>query len=789
MNELTGKLVNVVLAVEDGKGMEYLRYPITIVANFNGRILESDPANPEECPIFNTELVWEIEKKDLRKIRSSNVPLRVECFTSDTNGRKVKVGFVLLSLRSAYIVPKRDAQQEVPFKWQRLNGVSHDIRSRHPELYLSLSIRECLPEDAAAGARKEVASPFLAEEVLELTEDLGMTIPLKYLEDGFIHVGHDKEVAPYHLSIVVKTAANLDVLLPENLVFNGTKDKYHLAFTLFGITIKSKILKDLHDSITLKEKIVVSLLSRLETLQAFFTEYRSISVCLHNGPDKLGVTEINVERLLETETMSEEEICYFHLPGGDAEIPESMNGRKPFIEVRTSLQQRNDSNEIPPISAGEARRTKTITSSLERIPVDAAGDAKTSTDSVLRSYLSSPRQIYVPMLELEDDGEVDYQNFCLRLVMENISWRKPPKLKQFQIQFCHPRADTCVCFTRDTQCDLEQILEGVDCVVYFISTKKKVRGLLFAWRPKILFLNSRGGAISDTVKIESDVFALKEIQEHTQILTLKSAETKEILAEITVVMHLEELDEIPAPKQNDLLPPLLDERIVVLELKQLKKFKEDIMDLYEREFETRSKQRLGTLEDEWRRNKEAVEEKLNRNVRKCKMLTKQLKSAARNLRMRQKKTIEVEGCSEASLRAEISNNYTKFASYQYMQLIEEISRIQLENKQLKELIGTLEEELEANKKSALTKEQTTNLLKELRILEEQFEEAQKQKSYFKEQWKKAVKEIHDLRTEEQKQLLNVLEQNKHELSQLSLECESSYFEVGEGTSDVSEDGK
>lgn len=765
MNELTGKLVNVVLAVEDGKGMEYIKHPITVVANFNGRILESDPANPEECPIFNTELVWEIEKRDLRKIRSSNVPLRVECFTCDPSGRKIKVGFILLSLRSAHIIPKKDAaKQEVPFKWQRLNGVSHDIRSRHPELYLSLSIRDCLSDDLS---KKDETSPFLAEEVLELVKDFEETIPLKYLEDGFIQVG-EGEVEPYFLNIIVKVAANLDVLLPESLVFNGPKDKYHLCFTIFGITIKSKTLKDLHEHINLNEKIVISLLSRVEILEEFFSKYHKIQVCLQNGPDRLGMANISVDQLLEVGSGSCEELCYFHLINDEMQIPESINGRKPYIEVKVFLEQRERVTEAPP---GEPKKVKTITSSLEKLPVDAAGDAKTSTESVVKSYVS-PRQIYIPMLDLEKDDQdslTDYKYFCLRLILENISWRKQPKIREFQIQFWHPRAETTLCFKRDVQNDQEQIIEGVESRIYFISTKSKVKGLLYAWRPKLVFLNARGGVISEVVKLESEVFALKETQKHTQILIVRGVEDKEVLGEVTVIMHLEDFEELPIATQGDLYPPILDERIVVLELKNLKECKEKILEDYKKEFEIRSKARIDKLEEEWKKNKENVEEKLNKNVKKCQLLTRKLKTAAKNLQTRHKLQ---QTTTQTSLHEEINCNYTKFSNYQYIELVEEISKLTLEKKLLSDLVEDQREELEANRKSALTKEQTATLLQELRILEEQFEEAQKQKSYFKEQWKRAVKEIHELRTEEQKQLLNEIEQNKQELSELSLDCET-----------------
>lgn len=78
MDDLRGRYVNVVLTVEEGRDMAFLNKPAFISANFNGRVLESDPAEPDDCPVFNTELVWETEKKELRRIRSAQASLRVE---------------------------------------------------------------------------------------------------------------------------------------------------------------------------------------------------------------------------------------------------------------------------------------------------------------------------------------------------------------------------------------------------------------------------------------------------------------------------------------------------------------------------------------------------------------------------------------------------------------------------------------------------------------------------------------------------------------------------------------
>lgn len=179
MIEPIGNIVNLVLTVEDGKGMEHIKNPIVIAADLNGRVLESDPISPTECPIFNTELVWEVTRSELCKNASSNIPLRVECYTEDVKGYRNKFGLVLLSLRSARVVSKDS--QDAAFKWRQMTDVSSDVKSRHPELYLSLFIQDSLAGGGEAnqnpsrikqkrdGSTRTICSG--SEDICKLSED------------------------------------------------------------------------------------------------------------------------------------------------------------------------------------------------------------------------------------------------------------------------------------------------------------------------------------------------------------------------------------------------------------------------------------------------------------------------------------------------------------------------------------------------------------------------------------------------------------------------------------------
>lgn len=828
MNELRGRYVNVVLGIEEGKGMEFVKNPLHILANFNGRILESDPAAPEDSPVFNTQLVWEIEKKDLRKIRCTNSPLKVECYTTDSNERKERIGFILLSLRSAHILPKSKAKQEPPFKWEKLMGVSHEHKNCHAELYLSLTIRDTL-NVTSSGDIHNVSQPLIAENVTECpldnsnsTEFLS-TIPITYLDGGYIQVGNSKEnFNPFTLTLTVKIASNLDVLLPEAFVFNQAKEKYYISFCLFGITIKSKAFtRNLHDNIVLNEKIVISLLSDFETLKEFFTQHHQILVNFHGGENKLGMTKINVEKLLSHMTKEEfqgdheysvkcEETCNFKYPSPNGIIPQSMNGRVPFIEVVTTLEQKNLKNTKD--DCGESvEKVKTVTSSLEKIAVDASGDAESadinkmhvrfnkksrkkaqsnvevspkretqkttkSSENVLKNIpYVSPRELPSIDSPKSADGSqpelITYRKFCLNIILEKIAWRKNIKAKEFHIRFMHPKTVSTLLIPQQigdyTQEDSP--LHDARCKLFFISTPARIKRLVCYWTPKIVLEDAKNQRITNKVDVPTEQLILNGRKQYSHKLVLESSATREALADVYFTIYLRDFDETDLKEaQYDLFPEISDEEIVVEGIQELEEWKEKEKEKFKEEQELQKQQFFDKLQEDWKQKKDVLESKLTRNVKKCKVLINKLKIATNSVRIRQaleKRKME----QNKNFEDKVDKSISIYSGFEYRQLVEKICRLEQENSNLQEIIREQTEEIQAMKKSALTKEQTSSLLQELRVLEEQFEDAQRQKSYFKEQWKKAVDEIHELRTEDQKQILSQIQMNREELSQLSLD--------------------
>ncbi|XP_006569065.1 centrosomal protein of 120 kDa isoform X2 [Apis mellifera] len=139
--ELANSDVRVVLNIKEGKGFEQILLPTLIVATLNGHSLETEIIEPNPNPEYDHDLVWEVDKNKLRKMRSGQVPLKLECFAVKSNDNKEKLGYLLLSLRSAQVFTKWSANNIKP-NWHKLLGLKNEFKIHKPELLLGLSIHD-----------------------------------------------------------------------------------------------------------------------------------------------------------------------------------------------------------------------------------------------------------------------------------------------------------------------------------------------------------------------------------------------------------------------------------------------------------------------------------------------------------------------------------------------------------------------------------------------------------------------------------------------------------------------
>lgn len=77
-------------------------------------------------------------------MRSGQVPLKLECFAIKGDDSKEKLGYLVLSLRSAQVFPKH-GDLDIKANWHKLLGLKNDFKIHKPELLLSLSIHDQEP--------------------------------------------------------------------------------------------------------------------------------------------------------------------------------------------------------------------------------------------------------------------------------------------------------------------------------------------------------------------------------------------------------------------------------------------------------------------------------------------------------------------------------------------------------------------------------------------------------------------------------------------------------------------
>ncbi|KMQ91887.1 centrosomal protein [Lasius niger] len=100
---------------------------------------ETDKIEPNSNPQYATDLIWETNKTALRKMRSGQATLKLECFAFKENKAKERIGYVLLSIRSAHIISKH-GDLSPKANWHKLLGLRNDLKVQKPELLLTLRV-------------------------------------------------------------------------------------------------------------------------------------------------------------------------------------------------------------------------------------------------------------------------------------------------------------------------------------------------------------------------------------------------------------------------------------------------------------------------------------------------------------------------------------------------------------------------------------------------------------------------------------------------------------------------
>nr|CAD7455950.1 unnamed protein product [Timema tahoe] len=330
-------------ALVTGRGFGFLKHPVFVEAALDGHHLDTDLITASPKPQFAVELTWETDKQSLKRLRTSCVPLKIECHTMLNPRQRDRVGYVLLNLRSAQI--QSEHHNYVRESWHKLIGVKLEPKAPRPELLLSLSIK-----DSRYKLEKPPCPIDVTPAVMNSPRDINPRMASKlHTEEGIIQIGpEDMGSDIFLLTILVGVASNLQLLLPDNLDGRVEDTEFHFRYNILGYTIHTKPFSLTPGSnivVPANEKIVVRIRSSLEMLKEYFTELSELKFHLMLEEEEIGYTGMSLKMLVPTDDLTmfcshyavnnaivQENLCF--ITGSKARtVPVSSEGHKPSINI------------------------------------------------------------------------------------------------------------------------------------------------------------------------------------------------------------------------------------------------------------------------------------------------------------------------------------------------------------------------------------------------------------------------------------------------------------------------
>ncbi|XP_035782073.1 uncharacterized protein LOC118461172 [Anopheles albimanus] len=228
---------------------------------------------------FNASIVWACDRFSVKRMKTTNQPIKLDCFESLPDGRRSLIGSVVIPLRSVPVVTLIRTKQIQP-RWYRLIGIeSERWRQRKPELQLLVMITD--PRYLQTDDGKDSSTgDELSEERQETTifrNPNATRLPeaVELLEDrGLLQVGNrDKDTDLFLLEIVLKCGRHLDRLTPG-------ENTFHLRYQLLGDHYEPVAERKEHGSavFVVQEKISINLRSSIAALGHFLRDDFKIAV-------------------------------------------------------------------------------------------------------------------------------------------------------------------------------------------------------------------------------------------------------------------------------------------------------------------------------------------------------------------------------------------------------------------------------------------------------------------------------------------------------------------------------
>lgn len=465
LQELSGSTIHLKLSIREGHGFGFLKSPIVIVAGTNGIFLETEVVPPSPDPLFHIDLVWETDKRNLRRFRASNTPIKLECFTIDVSNQRECIGSILLNIKSAQVIVG-NSQKDVNEKWHRLIGVPQEAKALQPELLLSLTIQSpnslskplsgedwngnALPETAPIARKPETPNFNNAPKIRRPQFTTSVLVPDS--KQGYIQLGAENAcIDMFLIHLCAKRLQEMDLLLHNNQELvrpNDDTKPFQISFTFLGQNIKTKSFgcSSGKNICVIDEEVVLPIRTSLTVLHHYLQENPCAAICLICCGQEIAASELHIRSLVPTndvqsfsrqfngEALLSQKCIFVSSSSGAVPLQDNL---QPYIEVITRLQLISDLTGFQKSSALNNLKGTASCNSYNPVPtgqliedVPSRSESRHSQDTFIVTTQSGP--VWVPVApgtaqsylttKTKHVGEDSALRACIKIVINRLEF-------------------------------------------------------------------------------------------------------------------------------------------------------------------------------------------------------------------------------------------------------------------------------------------------------------------------------------------------------------------------------
>ncbi|XP_046806764.1 uncharacterized protein LOC111690195 isoform X2 [Lucilia cuprina] len=316
-----GNTYCVILNIVEGIGFDLnaaSNYSIILKVSLNGVLFEVVGKSIKSNFItFNSNCIWECELTDIKRMKSDNRPVKLEChvkYDHYENGFIKRVGSLLLPLRGLKIIHAPENLQIIP-SWYKLSNSSPKGFQTPPQISLMLSIvkktiAEHIEFETRSLDKSIVDSPKV--EPISITNATHSMLQSQYgifvklLEDaGHIQVGNDPQMDCDIFGVTINFTQIKRLLPLLNIIEKCNEIKkrsFVFQYDFLGNVTNIDIFINTNDFYTINQKFSINFRSSLKALRLYFQRVFYIPINLYDMNDiAIAKYDFNISPLLPEE--------------------------------------------------------------------------------------------------------------------------------------------------------------------------------------------------------------------------------------------------------------------------------------------------------------------------------------------------------------------------------------------------------------------------------------------------------------------------------------------------------